>query len=394
MGNETGSKATSRRKRKQNSASREFERANVDIAIVGAGAAGLYTAWRLLSEPTSHTKSIALFDSADRVGGRIHSVTVPRVPYVADLGAMRYLPEQILIRSLIEDHLQLKHSDFQFETDGYYLRGKYISQKAIDLAKAADPPRNVFPYEVAETENGKTPVDLIVLSIYRALRLTQIPDLEPGQKPPNSSLAHLRRKLRDLDEQALIPNLVNHFTGAEWNLIRRHGHLNGRPLYEISFWDLIQQFLTREGYNLAHDGRGGCQHLNAADAIVWFLSDFTGSPYRTVAGGMGQLVEKLREEIVKCSSSTSAGGELDVVNLGWELRELRHRAKGNNNFIQLTFGVGEFAGVTPSGETKTISAATVILALPQPALKLIKFFDFQIAPGDSMKKRHCVSTRR
>ena len=153
-------------------------------------------------------------------------------------------------------------------------------------------------------------------------------------------------------------------------------------MYEISFWDLIQQFLTREGYNLAHDGRGGCQHLNAADAIVWFLSDFTGSPYRTVAGGMGQLVEKLREEIVKCSSSTSAGGELDVVNLGWELRELRHRAKGNNNFIQLTFGVGEFAGVTPSGETKTISAATVILALSQPALKLIKFFDFQIAPGE------------
>ena len=165
MGNETGSQANSRRKRKQNSASREFERANVDIAIVGAGAAGLYAAWRLLSEPTNNTKSIALFDSADRVGGRIHSVTVPRVPYVADLGAMRYLPEQILIRSLIEDHLQLKHSDFQFETDGYYLRGKYISQKAIDLAKAAVPPLNVFPYDVDESEHGKTPVELIVLSI-------------------------------------------------------------------------------------------------------------------------------------------------------------------------------------------------------------------------------------
>jgi monoamine oxidase len=74
---------------------RESRRPHVDIAVVGAGIAGLYLASRLLSEPKYQVKSIALFDTADRVGGRILSVFVPEVPYIADLGAMRYLPEQI-----------------------------------------------------------------------------------------------------------------------------------------------------------------------------------------------------------------------------------------------------------------------------------------------------------
>jgi len=85
---EPKSRVKTSRKRKPCSDGGEFKRANVDIAIVGAGAAGLYVAWRLLSEPMSHTKSIALFDSADRVGGRIHSVIVPGVPYFTELGAM------------------------------------------------------------------------------------------------------------------------------------------------------------------------------------------------------------------------------------------------------------------------------------------------------------------
>jgi hypothetical protein len=104
------------------------------------------------------------------------------------------------------------------------------------------------------------------------------PNLQTGQETPGVRVAALRRKLGDLDEQTLVPNLMGRFTGTEWKFIKRYGHIDGRPLYDIGFWDLIRKFLTPEGYNLAHDGRGGCQHLNAADAIVWFLSDFAGSP--------------------------------------------------------------------------------------------------------------------
>jgi protoporphyrinogen oxidase len=66
----------------------KFKRTDVDVAVVGAGVAGLYVAWRLLSEPAYKTKSIALFDAADRVGGRILSVSVADIPYVMELGAI------------------------------------------------------------------------------------------------------------------------------------------------------------------------------------------------------------------------------------------------------------------------------------------------------------------
>jgi hypothetical protein len=357
---------------------RESKRPHVDIAVVGAGIAGLYLASRLLSEPKYQVKSIALFDTADRVGGRILSVFVPEVPYIADLGAMRYLPEQILTRSIIQNRLQLECSDFTFETEGYFLRRKYISQEAFAAARAMNPPRNAFPYDVDDSEIGKTPIELIVLSIQRALRALEMP---PGIG--DRSEARLQQKLRDLSEKTCQPNLVTHFTSKEWRLIKRYGGINGRPLYETTFWDLIQQFLSREAYNLVYDGSGGYQHLNAADAIVWFLSDFAGSPYQTVVGGMGRLVEKLRQEIENRAQSSSNDG-LQVFNLGWNLCEVQRLAKGKNGLVQLTFTAPE--SVSEACEPyRTISATTAILALPQPALKMINFHDFQIERGDSSK---------
>jgi monoamine oxidase len=366
-------------------ARQESQRADADIAIVGAGVAGLYVASRLLSEPAYKAKSIALFDAANRVGGRILSISVPGIPYIAELGAMRYLPEQILTRSIIQNRLQLEHSDFTFETEGYFLRGKYISQKAFTAAKATRPPRNVFPYDVDETEIGKSPIDLIVLSIHRALRELELLDMEYRGEARGFSILALQQKLRNLNEKTHRSNLITHFTTKEWRLIKRYGRINGRALYEIAFWDLIRQFLSREAYNLVYDGSGGYQHLNAADAIVWFLSDFAGSPYRTVVGGMGRLVEKLREEIDN-RANFPPNDRLQLFNLGWNLREVRHQAGGKNGFIQLTFAVNETVGGAVPTAIKTISAATVVLALPQPALKIINFFDFQIERGDSSKR--------
>jgi hypothetical protein len=362
----------------------KFKRTDVDVAVVGAGAAGLYVAWRLLSEPAFETKSIALFDAAERVGGRILSVSMPDIPYVAELGAMRYLPDQILVRSLI-DRLQLEHSDFRFDIKGYFLRGKYISQEAVTLAKTTNSPQNVFGYDVEESENGKTPIELIVLSIQRALHELEMPTVASSRELQDVSVAVLRQKLRDLDQKILLPHLVGRFTGKEWRMIKRYGHVDGHPLYEISFWDLIRRFLTQEGYKLAYDGSGGFQHLNAADAIVWFLSDFAGSPYQTVAGGMGRLVEKLAGEIIGRSTSPLRG-ELDVINIGWELREVRHHAKVKDSLIQLTFDVRGSVGRAARVPVKSVTATTVILCLPQPALKSIKFNKFRMEPEASNER--------
>ena len=42
---------------------------DLDIAIVGGGVSGAYSAWRLQQERGA-TESIALFEYSDRIGGR------------------------------------------------------------------------------------------------------------------------------------------------------------------------------------------------------------------------------------------------------------------------------------------------------------------------------------
>lgn len=59
--------------------------AEYDVAIVGGGIGGLYTAWRLMR---STKLKIALFEASDRFGGRYHTVLMPG-GFAADLGAAR-----------------------------------------------------------------------------------------------------------------------------------------------------------------------------------------------------------------------------------------------------------------------------------------------------------------
>ena len=63
-----------------------------DVAVVGGGPGGLYSALRLANAST--TKSICVFEALDRFGGRVHSVRVgEKDDLVVDLGAYRFARE-------------------------------------------------------------------------------------------------------------------------------------------------------------------------------------------------------------------------------------------------------------------------------------------------------------
>ncbi len=54
-----------------------------DVAIIGAGAAGLAAAQRL----TNAGRSVVLIDARDRIGGRIHTIRDEKFPLPVELGA-------------------------------------------------------------------------------------------------------------------------------------------------------------------------------------------------------------------------------------------------------------------------------------------------------------------
>src|SRR5260370_21527717 len=78
----------------------------VDIAVIGAGVAGSYAAWRL--KRARPRASVALFEMSDRVGGRLSSTTVPGLPHVTvELGGMRFIPERPRMAARLVDELGL-----------------------------------------------------------------------------------------------------------------------------------------------------------------------------------------------------------------------------------------------------------------------------------------------
>jgi protoporphyrinogen oxidase len=77
----------------------------LDVAIVGGGVSGIYTAWRLMhyDATTSETLrewannrpdgklKIGVFERSSRIGGRLLSLVPPGLPNMrAELGAMHY----------------------------------------------------------------------------------------------------------------------------------------------------------------------------------------------------------------------------------------------------------------------------------------------------------------
>jgi cation diffusion facilitator CzcD-associated flavoprotein CzcO len=65
------------------------------LAVIGAGAGGLYSAMRLVETGKYAAKDICIFEATDRVGGRIYSLRGfgPDHDITVDAGAYRTWPE-------------------------------------------------------------------------------------------------------------------------------------------------------------------------------------------------------------------------------------------------------------------------------------------------------------
>jgi hypothetical protein len=357
----------------------------VDIAIVGTGPGGLYAAWRLLQHPRYESQRICLFDAADRVGGRVLSVTIPEFPYVTELGAMRYVSDQILLASLVRE-LELPSTRFKCDPRGYFLRGEFV--ETADFKQRENPLVSRL-YRLEEDEKGKDPSELIIMAIQRALCDTRIQGAADKEEAKEVSIAELHRKLKELSRTdpsfTLVKgdvekNIKPFFCAKEWRLIKRFGFIDDESLRHYGFWDLVQRYLSMEGYNLAHDGSGYQSILsmwNAADAIVWYLADFANVPYLTIKGGMGKLIDTLHANVLELAKDRPQYRDTMICNLRWNLKKISLDQSLKEKAFRLGFSVNEFFPDSLQSENSVI-ARKVILALPQPALKNLDLKKLQV----------------
>src|SRR5436305_10189155 len=124
---------------------------SVDVAIVGGGISGLYTAWRLSTVP--NPPKVALYECSNRLGGRIDTakLPVPEPGASAEFGAMRFMPFMQIVKNLL-DHLSIKTEKFP----GGDLRGMYL--RNVPIALDANGNATNSPYNLAsgEPQNGFT----------------------------------------------------------------------------------------------------------------------------------------------------------------------------------------------------------------------------------------------
>jgi monoamine oxidase len=304
---------------------------DVDIAVVGAGIAGAYSAWRLKQKYPQ--KRISLFEYSNRVGGRLYSVPLPGMPHVnAELGGMRYIPKsQAFVRELIET-LGLPNREFPMgaadDPGGMnnlmYLRRRLM--RAKDLTNPA-----MVPYLLNPTEQGMNPDQL--------------------QRYVMSSL---------------VPHAQD-LTQDQWNEVKV---FNGEDLYKTGFWNLLYRVLTSEAYQFMDDAGG--YYTNVANSTsVLSLPVFEFGPdvkYRTLDAGYEALPKAVVQSFQDLQGDFRPNCRLDSL------------AKRGETYAMLFVktatdlrGCTDGRTIPGPKETLKVSARQVVLAMPRRSLELVRW---------------------
>ena len=284
---------------------------DVDIAIVGGGISGLYTAWRLSTLP--NPPKVAVFESSAKLGGRIdtNSLPVPAPGASADFGAMRFVPSMKLVSTLLEK-LSIQTELFPgIEVQETFLRGVTVDATSSNL-----------PYK-----------------------------LGPGE---SNNLGVLFANIIN----GAVPNAFT-LTQQQWRTVTETGKFKGSELWNWGMQNVAEEFVSNEAFEYLFDAAGldsGLLSTNAAvglRCLTALLPDFANKQVFRPVDGFSSLITALSDKLAACPTCT--------VNL--DSRLLRAGRSGTSVTL-------EFAPSQP-GTVNQVTADKVIFAMPRRALELI-----------------------
>jgi monoamine oxidase len=303
-----------------------------DVAVVGAGIAGTYAAWQLstlrvprmapglgeLAEANGGRLRVALFESSQRIGGRLFSVSLPGLDGVkGELGGMRFTNAHHRVMGLV-NHFGLRFRPFRVadpeNRNLYYLRGQHFSE--ADWSR----PDFVPPYRLERGERIRSPGSLLI-----------------------------EAALRHQPQLAMYPERYRN----------------------VGFWNLLLEEYSDQAYHLIRDA-GGYESLvgnwSAADAIPFLLADFAqGLEYFALEAGFQALPCRI------ASAFEQRGGRIIT---GHMLARIDRGSDADKPSLRLTFNRDggtepEFPVPAADRETVEVTARHVVLALPRRAIEML-----------------------
>lgn len=332
-----------------------------DVAVVGAGVAGSYVAYRLATAKADDLKDdsplkalyangakprVGLFDYSGRVGGRLRSVQVDEIPYLAEFGGFRFNQNMHIVACLAK-HLGLADEPFYFEEDEnpIYVRGARLT--TAQLAAGELPPGL---YHLAPGEQGLSPDQLSAKVNDAAL---------PG-------FSELQSQYNDC------------FNAGDWAMVRAlrleyeqrlaTAKPFGRPLSEWPWWALQRQVLSQEAVQLLEDTGGYNGQATSGNAPTSLDESFffASAPWRHITKGYSAIPDELVRQSGIAPQTHHQLVRFDRSGDGYDLKFFKREAGQTTDWV----AAGAACRQDPSGCVK-VHAKYLVLALPKRAIELL-----------------------
>ena len=266
----------------------------IEVAIIGAGVSGLYSAYRLTHDAHSPLDAgqVQIFEMSRRIGGRLESVVLPGMEISGELGGMRYMTSQEIVTTLIEKVFsdELVNIPFPMGEDAHhfgYFRKQRMRMSAWNESQAKGE-KFAARYYLNEADEGYSADQLFNKIVYDVLHADPWFMKTYGDKIKNPSPFNYEFKLTRKDWNCIKPQLVYHFEGP----------YKGRKANDLGFWNLIKDQVSEEGYTFLADAGGYFSNTinwNAAEAFPYMVGDFSDSAteYKTIEGGYDKIAYAL-----------------------------------------------------------------------------------------------------
>lgn len=342
-----------------------------EVAIVGAGTSGLYTAFRLTGDRKFNGKKVQVFDLSNRIGGRLESVIMPGMNFYGELGGMRYLTSQEIVTTLIEGYplseenfkkrkkvLKYKMTPVDFPMGDpaqllMYLRKEHFKQDAWDVAQRYGEKLQTR-YYLNDDDFGYSSDQLFNKIIYEVLMADPwFVKLYSGKVSSGPSPYDYSFSLTSYDWDQVKPNLTYRFKTSPYN---------GRKVNDIGFWNLIKDQVSQEGYEFLANAGGYYSNTinwNSAEAFPYMVGDFSQNPtYRTIKEGYDSIAYALANAYLG-----NAGACI------WSENKLLTFTKDHLNNKKYKYEL-TFLNL-PSSEEWKVYANSIVLAMPRKSLELL-----------------------
>lgn len=330
----------------------------INVAVVGAGVSGLYTAWRLTGDNAK--LPVQVFESSDRIGGRLQSVLLPGLSIAAELGGMRYTNKHMIVMNLVENVFRLDSVLFPMgdsATHFFYGRGQRCRADAWEQ-KQRNGLHHVTRYALPSNIVGWNSDQIFNKIVYDILLANPWFNNRYGTKlkylPKYEYKFYLT--LKDWDE--VKPQLTYHFPASPYH---------GMKLNDMGFWNLIKDQVGEEAYEFLSVAGGYYSNTinwNAAEALPYQVLDFSDAAtiYKTIDGGYDQIAYALAKSYLDQPNS-----------MIWVQNRLVGIERCSDSHVGTSEGARYRLKLFNEKSQKhwTVFANHVVLAMPRRALELL-----------------------